>query len=101
MKAVRALVSGRVQQVGYRQSCRQAARSLDLAGWVRNLHDGRVEIWAQGADESVDRLVSWAWGGPSQARVTGVESDVVPADPNLSDFLIQPNPSKSGGSPGA
>ena len=95
-KAVRALVSGRVQQVGYRQTCRSRARSLDLVGWVRNLRDGRVEIFAQGDPHSVDELISWAWIGPSSAVVTGVESDNVAVDSNLTDFFIQPNPMKDG-----
>lgn len=94
-KAVHALVSGRVQQVGYRQTCRSTARALDLVGWVRNLNDGRVEIFAQGRPDDVDRLIDWAWSGPSAARVTGVESDSVAPDKTLTDFFIQPNPMKS------
>jgi acylphosphatase len=90
-KAVHVLVRGRVQGVGYRQGCRQTARSLDLVGWVRNLHDGRVEIFAQGPDESVDKLLDWVWAGPSAAMVIGVESDVVATDQTLTDFFIQPN----------
>lgn len=92
-KAVHVLVSGYVQGVGYRQGCRQTARSLHLVGWVRNLVDGRVEIFAQGRDESIDRLLDWVWSGPSAARVTGVESDVVAEDRTLTDFFIQPGPS--------
>ncbi|MGC2241052.1 MAG: acylphosphatase [Acidimicrobiia bacterium] len=94
MKAVRALISGRVQQVGYRQSCRQVARSMSLVGWARNLADGRVEVFAQGDPDSVDRLVDWLWGGPGMALVTGVESDPVAIDATLRDFFIQPNPAK-------
>ena len=90
-KAVHALVSGHVQGVGYRQGCRHTARSLDLVGWVRNLADGRVELFAQGSDESVDRLLDWIWAGPAGARVTGVETDVVATDVTLTDFFIQPN----------
>ncbi len=93
-KAVHAYVTGRVQQVGYRQTCRSVARSLDLVGWVRNLEDGRVEIFAQGESVSVDRLIDWAWTGPSAANVTGVESDSVAIDGTLTDFFIQPNPTK-------
>lgn len=93
-KAVHALVSGSVQQVGYRQSCRHVARSLNLVGWVRNLADGRVEIFAQGEADSVDRLVAWAWSGPSMARVTGVESETVAMDRTLTDFFVQPNRAK-------
>jgi len=92
MKAVHVVVSGTIQGVGYRQGCRQAARMLDLVGWVRNLHDGRVEIFAQGSDPDVDRLIDWVWVGPSAARVTGVESDVVAPDVTLTDFFIQPDP---------
>lgn len=88
-------MSGHVQQVGFRQSCRSVARSLGLVGWVRNLADGRVEFMAQGGSEAVDALVTWAWVGPGSARVTGVESDLVSDDKTLTDFFIQPNPEKS------
>ena len=93
-KALHALVSGRVQAVGFRQRCRHVARSLGLVGWVRNLEDGRVEIFAQGSDEGVDGLLEWAWAGPSAAVVTGIESDVVAVDTTLTDFFIQPNPAR-------
>jgi acylphosphatase len=93
-KAIRAFVSGHVQGVGYRQSCRQRARALDLVGWVRNLGDGRVELFAQGSDDSCDSLVSWLWMGPSAARVSGVESDSVAPDSTLRDFFIHPNPDR-------
>jgi len=92
VKAVHLLVGGRVQAVGYRQTCRSVARSLGLAGWVRNLADGRVEIFAQGQPEQVDKIVDWAWAGPSSASVTGVESELSVADPTITDFFIQPNP---------
>lgn len=91
MKAVHVLVSGNVQGVGYRQACRQVARSLDLVGWVRNLSDGRVEVFAQGPEEGVNKLLDWVWTGPAVARVLGVESDVVAPDATITDFFIQPN----------
>ena len=90
-KAIHVLVSGRVHEVGYRQSCRHTARSLGLVGWVRNLSDGRVEFFAQGDPDSVDRLVTWAWAGPSASLVTGIESDIASLDRTLTDFFIQPN----------
>lgn len=94
-KAVHALVSGHVQQVGYRQGCRQTARSLGLVGWVRNLADGRVELFAQGSEDGVDRLLDWVWAGPAGARVSGVETDVVAPDVTLTDFFIQASPKRS------
>ncbi len=94
-KTVHAFVAGHVQKVGYRQGCRQMARSLDLFGWVRNLQDGRVELLAQGNADAIDRLVAWLWFGPASARVVSVESDIVAPDPTLRDFFIHPNPGKS------
>ena len=88
MVAVHAFVSGRVQGVAFRQSTRQQARRLHLVGWVRNLRDGRVEVWAQGPREDVDALVDWLWIGPLSAKVTGVLSDEVKPDRNLQDFLV-------------
>lgn len=90
IKAVHARVSGRVQGVGYRQGCRSRARALDLVGWVRNLADGTVEVFAQGGVEEVDTLVDWLWSGPAASVVVGVETDVVAIDSNLADFFIQP-----------
>ena len=92
MKAVHVLATGQVQGVGYRQGCRSVARSHGLVGWVRNLADGRVEVFAQGDASGVDRLVDWMWAGPAGATVTGVESDVVAVDLTLTDFFIQPSP---------
>lgn len=97
VKAVHLTVSGRVQAVGYRQTCRSVARSLGLCGWVRNLHDGRVEVFAQGTPDNVDRLVDWAWAGPSHATVTGVESESAVVDTTITDFFIQPNPAPRNG----
>ncbi len=92
--AVQAIVSGRVQAVGFRQGCRQMAKSLGLVGWVRNLADGRVEVFAQGDPHELDRLVTWLWSGPAAAEVIGVESNMVAVDQTLRDFFIHPNPMK-------
>lgn len=72
---VRAVVSGRVQGVWFRESCRREAQRLGVAGWVRNRRDGRVEIEAEGERHRVDELVVWAHEGPSRAVVTGVDVD--------------------------
>lgn len=45
---------GRVQGVGFRFTTRQIAMGFDVAGWVRNLPDGRVELQVQGEDDEVD-----------------------------------------------
>ena len=75
MKPVRVhlYVHGRVQGVFFRSTIRRVARSLDLTGWVRNLHDGRVEAVVEGEEEKVEKLVSWCHRGPPMAQVSKVE----------------------------
>jgi len=68
----RVLVSGRVQGVFFRDTCRQMAVEHGVSGWVRNLPDGRVEAVFEGKPEAVQRLVDWARHGPRHAAVTGV-----------------------------
>ena len=67
------IVSGRVQGVFYRATCAANARELGLAGFVRNLPDGRVEAAFEGDDEDVDAMVAWSRRGPDFAHVDTVE----------------------------
>jgi acylphosphatase len=69
----RVVVTGRVQGVWFRESCRQEAEALGVTGWVRNLPDGTVEGGFEGASAAVDRLVAWCHEGPSRARVDRVD----------------------------
>lgn len=72
MQAVRCLVAGRVQGVGFRAATVAEARRLNLGGWVKNLADGRVEVVAAGAPDAVQALARWLWQGPPGARVDSV-----------------------------
>jgi acylphosphatase len=72
---VHAVVSGRVQGVWYRESCRREAERLGVGGWVRNRPDGRVEIEAEGPRPAVDALLTWATHGPPRAIVDRVAMD--------------------------
>jgi acylphosphatase len=71
--AKRILVSGRVQQVGYRDWTVRAAKALDLTGWVRNRSDGRVEIHAEGDEAAIDQLIDACRTGPPLARIDAVD----------------------------
>lgn len=74
MVGARFFISGRVQGVFFRASTRSEAERLGLAGWARNLADGRVEVLAQaGDDAAIDALARWLEHGPPQARVDRVE----------------------------
>jgi acylphosphatase len=72
---VHLLVSGLVQGVAFRASTVDEARRLGLAGWVRNLPDGRVEAEAEGQRDRLEALVRWCHRGPPAARVDRVEAD--------------------------
>ncbi len=72
----RVLVSGMVQGVFYRDTCRREAEQAGISGWVRNTADGRVEAAFEGDQLAVDRLVAWCRQGPPSGRVTGVEVHV-------------------------
>ena len=65
----RCLVSGRVQGVFYRASTKDRARELGVAGYAKNLPDGRVEVLACGEEEAVQELIEWLWQGPPTAKV--------------------------------
>jgi acylphosphatase len=69
IKRAHIFISGRVQGVFFRAHAQREARSLGLAGWVRNLPDGRVEITAEGEETALASLIDWARVGPSGARV--------------------------------
>jgi acylphosphatase len=66
-------VEGRVQGVGYRAATAGEARRLDLAGWVRNLDDGSVEVLVRGPRVRVLEFERWLKQGPPGARVTGLQ----------------------------
>jgi len=71
--AVQLTVSGRVQGVGFRWFVVQEAEAAGVTGWVRNLPDGRVEVWVEGEAEAVRSLEDAVARGPRHARVTEVE----------------------------
>jgi acylphosphatase len=66
-------VRGLVQGVGFRHYTKLEARELGLGGWVRNLDDGRVEVWFEGPATDVERLEAWLHRGPPGARVEGLD----------------------------
>jgi acylphosphatase len=84
----RVLVSGRVQGVFFRDTCRRLAQQYGVAGWVRNLADGRVEAVFEGPAEDVERLVEWSRHGPRYAAVDHVEVQAEPPE-GLDTFRIR------------
>lgn len=68
----RVRVTGQVQGVGYRYSCRAEAQRRRLAGWVTNCDDGAVEAVFEGPPDVVDSMIDWCRSGPRQASVAQV-----------------------------
>ena len=76
--AKRWFVRGRVQGVGFRYFVERVAGELALAGYVRNLDDGRVEVYAVGPPPRLSQLAGLLWKGPRWADVRGVEEQDAP-----------------------
>ncbi|PXF31209.1 acylphosphatase [Pokkaliibacter plantistimulans] len=88
MMALHAFVDGRVQGVWFRQSTREQAENQRLQGWVRNLADGRVEVWLQGEAVAVHHVETWLYSGPELAVVTEVIVEEVSPDLSLNGFEV-------------
>lgn len=75
MQAKRFYVSGRVQGVGFRFFAEKTATSLGLGGYVKNLFDGRVEVYAIGTAEQIGVLRRALHRGPRMAQVDRVDEN--------------------------
>lgn len=87
-KCLHGYVSGRVQGVSFRQYTSEQAERLDLAGWVRNLDDGRVELLFEGEEAAVHALAAWLEMGPKLAKVTTVELEAQPLQ-GIAGFVVR------------
>ena len=88
-QAVRLVLSGRVQGVGFRWFVRQAGQELRLAGTVRNLPDGRVEIEAAGDPETLAAFRERVREGPPGSRVTACDEQPLSSVPARDGFTIE------------
>ena len=73
MKRAHVRIGGRVQGVFFRSETQARARSLGVAGWVRNDPDGTVEAVFEGRPDAVESMVEWSSRGPAGAAVEDVE----------------------------
>ena len=89
MTALRLIVRGHVQGVGYRYAMVDVANARGVTGWVRNRRDGSVEALVQGEPAAIDAIIAWCRKGPSAARVTAI--DVIEAtDEPATGFQLRP-----------
>ena len=89
IKQVHLIISGYVQGVLFRANAQNAARKLQLSGFVHNLPDGSVEIVAEGEEAILNRLIEWCWKGPPAARVEHVAVSWHDATHKFSGFSVR------------
>jgi len=88
--ARRYFISGGVQGVGFRFFAERLAEKLALSGYVRNLRDGRVEVYAVGSAEQLRALRDELERGPSFASVSAVAEEPAELMPqHLSGFTVE------------
>ncbi|MGH9775741.1 MAG: acylphosphatase [Candidatus Acidiferrales bacterium] len=80
-RARRYYVSGMVQGVGYRYFVRHIAGRIGVSGYVKNLRDGRVEVYAEGSQEQLQAFRAELNRGPRAALVEGISVEEVANDP--------------------
>ncbi len=88
MDVMNLIVTGQVQGVGFRWFTERQARRIGVVGWVRNLRDGSVEIWAEGSERNLEALKETVSRGPSGSYVRSVESRPARATGRYYDFSI-------------
>jgi acylphosphatase len=86
-RAIRAIITGRVQGVNYRHSTHTHAKEWNITGWVRNIPDQGVEVLAFGEAADIEKLIEWLHKGPPLAHVTDVKVEDIPYEEHA-DFTI-------------
>lgn len=90
LQRLHAVVSGRVQNVGFRATTHEQALRLQLAGWVRNRHEGTVEVVAEGAKDILNEFLAFLHKGPRSAHVVRVDATWGPAQGASQPFAVKP-----------
>lgn len=85
----RILFSGRVQGVGFRATCQSLARGFDIAGFVRNLPEGRVELVAEGEGSEIDAFLTTIQREMSRYIANMTTNPEPPGDESLIGFSIR------------
>ena len=72
-KAVRLYIEGTVQGIFFRQYIKDNAERNDIKGFVRNLEDGRVEVFIEGDSPNVEKMIELCKKGPKHSQIRKVE----------------------------
>ena len=83
-KSVRLYINGTVQGVFYRGFVKENAEKHNVKGFVRNLEDGRVEVFLEGDNDSVDKMIELCKKGPKHSQIRNIEIK----DEKYQDFKV-------------
>ena len=72
-KSVRLYITGTVQGIFFRAFVKENAERLNVKGFVRNLEDGRVEVFMEGNSEAVNKMIELCKKGPKHSQIRNVE----------------------------
>lgn len=87
--AYKIIYSGNVQGVGFRFTVIRFAKAYDsITGYVKNLPDGSVELFAEGLEEEVESLLEDITSGPHSAHIKNVSANIVPVSNHFSVFSV-------------
>lgn len=87
-KRISVYYSGRVQGVGFRFTVENLANKLGIYGWVKNLNDGRVEIWAEAEEDDLKKFLS-ELGGAFSRHIHHSEINWLDSLEGFQDFSIK------------
>ncbi len=87
-KSLSAVVSGRVQGVGFRYFIYRKAMNLNVLGWVRNRPDGKVEALIEGEEVDLEKMLFELRQGPSGSRVDKCELVWKPYAQSVTSFKV-------------
>jgi acylphosphatase len=88
MEEFRAIISGRVQMVMFRDFATRKARKVGVKGFVRNLADGTVEVVAQGEKAALERFIAYLHKGSILSRVEHVAAEWRTPQQNFDSFTL-------------
>lgn len=87
-RRLRIIIYGKVQGVNFRYETKFLAKGLGLTGWVKNNHDGTVEVMAEGSEDKLKELARWCVRGPKDAEIEKIETEWLPPNGKFTEFRI-------------
>ncbi len=89
MVARKFIISGLVQGVGFRFFTQRSAARHQVLGYVQNLPDGKVEVYAEGSEKAVTEMMHDLTAGPAYSRVENIEEIVLEPGNLYTSFRIE------------